>query len=111
MSPIRQQLLDAIAQTPDFGLEAILQFLQSRHHLSIMPPMSTAQQAWNPVADRLTTITPEQRQHQRQAVTELLQSWNDEGADSEASEESWESLKIALDSPNVAGNSVFLDLP
>jgi hypothetical protein len=97
MSPIRQQLLDAIAQTPDTELEAMLQFLASRHRPAMTPPISTAQQAWNQVADRLTTITPEQRQHQRQAVTELLQSWHDEASDPEAPEESWESLKIALD--------------
>jgi hypothetical protein len=97
MSPIRQQLLDAIAQAPDRDLEGLLQFLQSRPHPAITPPISTAQQAWNQVVDRLNTATPEQRQHQRQAVTALLQSWNHAAADSENPEESWESLKIALD--------------
>jgi hypothetical protein len=96
MSPIRQQLLDAIAQTPDTDLEAMLQFLQSRHRLATMEPISTAQQAWNQVVDRVNTVTPEQSQQQRQAVTQLLQSWNNEDADPEAPEESWESLKIAL---------------
>jgi hypothetical protein len=97
MSPIRQQLLDAIAQTPDTDLEAMLQFLQSRHHRAIIEPISTAQQAWNQVVDRLNTAPPEQGQQQRQAVTELLQSWNNEDTDPEAPEESWESLKLALD--------------
>jgi hypothetical protein len=97
MSPIRQKLLDAIAQTPDRDLEAMLHFLQSRAHSAITQPISTSQQAWNQVVDRLTTTTPEQHQYQRQAVTELLQSWNDEPSDPEVPEESWESIKIALD--------------
>jgi hypothetical protein len=97
MSPIRQQLLDVIAQTPDADLEATLNFLQSRPHSTITAPLSTAQQAWNQVVDRFNTATPEQHQYQRQAVTELLQSWNDEPSDPEVPEESWESLKIALD--------------
>jgi folylpolyglutamate synthase/dihydropteroate synthase len=97
MSPIRQQLLDVIAQTPDTDLEATLNFLQSRHHSTITAPLSTAQQAWNQVIDRFNTATPKQHQYQRQAVTELLQSWNDEPSDPEVPEESWESLKIALD--------------
>jgi hypothetical protein len=92
MSPIRQQLLDAIAQAPDSDLEATLHFLQSRPNLTI--PASTSQQAWNQVVDRLNNLTPEQSQHQRQAVTSLLQSWNNEAYDSE---ESWDSLKTALD--------------
>jgi hypothetical protein len=92
MSPIRQQLLDAIAQAPDSDLEATLRFLQSRPSLTI--PASTSQQAWNQVVERLNNLTPEQSQHQRQAVTSLLQSWNNEAYDSE---ESWESLKTALD--------------
>jgi hypothetical protein len=74
-----------------------LQFLQSRPHPATISPISTAQQAWNQVVERLNTATPEQRQHQRQAVTELLQSWDHEVADREEPEESWEVLKIALD--------------
>lgn len=97
MSPIRQKLLDTIAQTPDTDLEAMFQFLQSRSQSAITPPISTSQQTWNQVVDRLTSLSPEQRQHQRQTVTELLQSWNSEESDPEACEESWESLKIDLD--------------
>ncbi len=97
MSPIRQKLLDAIAQTPDRDLEAMWQFLQSRTHPAITQPTSTAQVAWNQVVDRLDTATPEERQHQRQAVTELLQSWNHEASDPEEREESWESLKTDRD--------------
>jgi hypothetical protein len=97
MSPIRQQLLDTIARTSDTDLEATLNFLQSRPHPAIAEPLSTAQVAWNQIVDRLHTVTPEQCQHQRRAVTALLQSWHDETSDPEAPEESWESLKIALD--------------
>jgi hypothetical protein len=97
MSPIRQQLLDAIAQAPDIDLEVMLQFLQSRRRLATAEPISTAQQAWNQVVNRFDAATPEQRQQQRQAVAELLQAWNSEDADPEAPEENWESLKIALD--------------
>jgi hypothetical protein len=104
MSPIRQQLLDVIAQTPDADLEATLNFLQSRPHSTITAPLSTAQQAWNQVVDRFNTATPEQHQYQRQTVTELLQSWNDEDADPE---ESWESLKISLDQNRDSYRSLF----
>jgi hypothetical protein len=97
MSPIRQQLLDAIAQAPDTDLEATLNFLQSRPRPAIAEPFSIAQQAWNQVVNRLNSVTPEQCQQQRQAVTELLQSWNNEASDPELPEESWESLKITLD--------------
>jgi hypothetical protein len=97
MSPIRQKVLDAIAQTPDRDLEAMLQFLQSRPQPAITQPISTSQQAWNQVVDRLNTVTPEQGQYQRQAVSELLHSWNHEADNPEEREESWESLKIALD--------------
>jgi hypothetical protein len=97
MSPIRQKLLDAIAQTPDTDLEAMWQFLQSRPHSAIAQPISTSEQAWNQVVDRLNTVTPEQCQKQRQAVAEMLQSWNRDADDPEEHEESWESLKIALD--------------
>jgi hypothetical protein len=97
MSPIRQKVLDAIAQTPDRDLEAMWQFLQSRPQPAIAAPISTSQQAWNQVVDRFNTVTPEQCQHQRQAVSELLHSWNHEADDPEEQEESWESLKIALE--------------
>jgi hypothetical protein len=55
MSPIRQKVLDAIAQTPDRDLEAMWQFLQSRSQPAIAAPISTSQQAWNQVVDRLST--------------------------------------------------------
>jgi hypothetical protein len=108
MSPIRQQLLDAIDQAPDIDLEAMLQFLQSRRRLAVAEPVSAAQQAWNQVVNRLDAATPEQCQQQRQAVTEMLQAWNDEDADSEASEESWESLKAALDQNRDSYRPLFL---
>ncbi len=53
-------------------------------------------QAWNAVLDRLKNLTPEQRELQRQAVSDLLKSWENDD-ENEAEEESWESLKIALD--------------
>ena len=97
MSPIRQKLLDTIAQTPDTDPEAMFQFLQSHSQSAMAQPISTSQQTWNQVIGRLTSLSPEQRQHQRQTVTELLQSWNREESDPEAYEERWESLKIDLD--------------
>jgi parvulin-like peptidyl-prolyl isomerase len=108
MSPIRQQLLDAIDQAPDIDLEAMLQFLQSRRRLAIAEPVSAAQQAWNQVVNRLDAATPEQYQQQRQAVAEMLQAWNDEDADPEAPEESWESLKAALDQNRDSYRPLFL---
>lgn len=108
MSPIRQQLLDAIAQAPDIDLEAMLQFLQSRRRLAIAEPISTAQQAWNQVVNQFDAATPEQRKQQRQAAAELLQVWNNEDADPEAPEESWESLKVALDQNRDSYRPLFL---
>jgi hypothetical protein len=93
MSPLRQQLLDAIAKVPDTDLEAMLHFIQSRQTPA---SISTPQQAWDQVIDRLNTLTPEDRILQHQATTELLQSWNNE-PDPDEPEESWESLKTALD--------------
>jgi hypothetical protein len=46
------------------------------------------------VFDRLNNLTPEQRTHQRQTVSRLLQSW-DETSDED--EENWEELKTSLD--------------
>lgn len=93
MSPIRQQLLDTIEQVPEAELTEILHFLQSRHTRP-QSPIDSSTQAWNAVVDRLNNLTPEQRIHQRQTVSNLLDSWNEE---SDEDDESWEELKTALD--------------
>ena len=93
MSPIRQQLLDAIEQAPEAELTEILHLLQSRHTIP-QPTIDSSTQAWNTVVDRLNNLTPEQRTHQRQTVSRLLQSW-DETSDED--EENWEELKTSLD--------------
>lgn len=110
MSPIRQKLLNAIAQTTDTDLEAMLNFLQSRSQPAITQPISTSQQAWNQVIDRLTNLSPQQRQQQRQTVTELLQSWDGETSDPEVRAESWESLKIDLDQNRDIYRPLFLSI-
>ena len=93
MSPIRQQLLNTIEQAPEAELTEILHLLQSRH--TIPPPIiDSSTQAWNAVVDRLNNLTPEQRTHQRQTVSNLFQSW-DEASDED--EENWEELKTSLD--------------
>jgi hypothetical protein len=93
MSPIRQQLLDTIEQAPEAELTEILHLLQSRHPIP-QPKIDSSTQAWNTVVDRLNNLTPEQRTHQRQTVSRLLQSW-DETSDED--EENWEELKTSLD--------------
>ena len=93
MSPIRQQLLDTIEQAPEAELTEILYLLQSRHPIS-PPTIDSSTQAWNAVVDRLNSLTPEQRTHQRQTVSNLFQSW-DEASDED--EENWEELKTSLD--------------
>ncbi len=93
MSPIRQQLLDTIEQVPESELTEILHFLQSRH-TTLQQPIDSSTQAWNAVVDRLNNLTPEQRIHQRQTISNLLASWNEE---SDEDEESWEELKTSLD--------------
>jgi hypothetical protein len=93
MSPIRQQLLDTIEQAPEAELTEILHLLQSRHTLP-QPKIDSSTQAWNAVVDRLNNLTPEQRTHQRQTISNLFQSW-DEASDE--GEENWEELKTSLD--------------
>ncbi len=111
MSPIRQQLLHTIEQAPEAELAEMLHLLQSRSTI-LNPTLATppetgidpSAQAWNAIIDRLNKLTPEQRTHQRQTVSNLLQSWD---AASEEDEENWEELKTALDCNRNSYRSLF----
>jgi uncharacterized damage-inducible protein DinB len=104
MAPIRQQLLEAIDQTSDEQLEATLHFLQSLKHQDGTMPAATA--AWNAVLQKLQSLTPEQKAHQRQAVADLLQTWDAED-NAEDQEETWAFLQIALDQDRLSDRPLF----
>jgi hypothetical protein len=106
MSLIRQQLLEAIAQAPEAQLEPTWQFLQSLQHQAKFTPTTASTDAWNAVIQRLNNLTPEQRVQQRQAVSELLESWQNED-DAQDHEETWEFLQTALDQDRLSDRPLF----
>ncbi len=106
MAPIRQQLLEAIAQTSDEQLAATLSFLQALKNPTSAMAADPATAAWNAVLEKLQNLTPEQRASQRQAVTALLQTWDAED-DIQDHEESWELLQTALDQNRLSDRPLF----
>ena len=101
MSPIRQQLMDAIEQTPDIALAETLQRLQ-------IPalPTSTSTQAWTNLLHWLENRTPEEEEVRSQAISDLFKSWEAEN-DEPDHQETWEFLKTALNEDRLSDRPLF----
>ncbi len=102
MSPIRQQLLDAIAQTPDIALAETLQYLQAR----TAPVFPTSTKAWTNLLQWLEHRTPEEEELRSQAISDLFKSWEAED-DEQDHQETWEFLKTALDEDRLSDRPLF----
>lgn len=104
MSPIRQQLIDAIEQTPDTALAETLQRLQSPPAPTL--PASTSTQAWTNLLHWLEHRTPEEEEVRSQAISDLFRSWEAED-DEPDHQETWEFLKTALDEDRLSNRPLF----
>jgi hypothetical protein len=104
MSPIRQQLIDAIAQTPDTALAETLQRLQTPS--APVLPTSTSTQAWTDLLHWLEHRTPEEEAIRSQAISDLFTSWEAEDDETDH-QETWEFLKTALDEDRLSDRPLF----
>ena len=105
MSPLRQQILDAIDRTSDNDLGQVAHVLESIHTLPAMPPIALSE-TWRSITTRLEDFTIEQQNQQRQAVSELLQQWEME-EDAEEHAETWAFLQTALDHDRLSDRPLF----
>ena len=105
MSPLRQQILDAIDRTSDENLGHIAHALRSIKTLPAMPPADLSE-TWQSITIRLKNFTIEQQNQQRQAVSELLRQWETE-EDAEEHAETWAFLQTALDCDRLSDRPLF----
>jgi transketolase len=97
-------ILKEVEQTPQEQWEMLLQVIRQFRQNLKMQPSST--EAWNTVMNQIRNENPTQKDARDLAVSQLLQSWEDE-SDEQEQKETWEYIKQALDQDRLSNRPLF----
>lgn len=97
-------ILKEVEQTPQEQWEILLQFIRQFRLSLKMQPSST--EAWNTVINQIRNENPVQKDARDLALSELLQSWEEE-ADEQEQKETWEYIKQALNQDRLSNRLLF----
>jgi mRNA-degrading endonuclease YafQ of YafQ-DinJ toxin-antitoxin module len=97
-------ILKEVKQTPQEQWEILLQFIRQFRLSLKMQPSST--EAWNTVMNQIRNENPLQKDARDLALSELLQSWEEE-ADEQEQKETWEYIKQALNQDRLSNRLLF----
>ncbi|TWH54263.1 hypothetical protein [Dulcicalothrix desertica] len=97
-------ILNEVEQTPEEQWETLLQVIRQFRQSLKMQPSPT--EAWEAVMKQIHSQDLTQQAARQQALSDLLQSWEEEG-DEQEQKETWEFLKQALNKDRLSNRPLF----
>ena len=97
-------ILKEVEQTPQEQWEILLQVIRQFRQSLKMQPSST--EAWDAVMNQIRNENPAQKEVRDSALSELLQSWEEE-ADEQEQKETWEYIRQALNQDRLSNRPLF----